>query len=102
LLEDYLKEFEKMAEIITTNDDFTEETIRPFEVDMTADMLTVPLTTIAHDEHRFALTKTYFKTIISRGGIWEIGRTAKDWVAEQVTLVTEFTTTICFRSPLTF
>jgi hypothetical protein len=60
-----------MAEVVNTNDDFTEETLKPFEVEMT-DMLTVPLTTIAQDEHR--------------GGIWEIGRNAKDWVAEQVNL----------------
>ncbi|KAI6189689.1 TWiK family of potassium channels protein 12 [Aphelenchoides bicaudatus] len=69
LLEDYIREFEKMAEIVNTGDEFTEESLKPFEVDMT-DMLTVPLTTIAQDEHR--------------GGIWEIGRNAKDWVAEQV------------------
>jgi hypothetical protein len=69
LLEEYIKEFEKIAEIVNTNDEFTEETLKPFEVEMT-DMLTVPMTTIGPDEHR--------------GGIWEIGRSAKDWVAEQV------------------
>lgn len=69
LLEEYIREFEKIAEIVNTNDDFTEETLKPFEVEMT-DMLTVPLTTIADDHHH--------------GGIWEIGRNAKEWVAEQV------------------
>lgn len=59
LLEEYLKEFEKIAEIVNTDDDFAEETLKPFEVDMTAEMLTVPVTTIAQDEHRgtFFLTK---------------------------------------------
>ncbi|KAI6239257.1 TWiK family of potassium channels protein 12 [Aphelenchoides fujianensis] len=69
LLQEYIEEIEKIAAVVTNGDDFVEDSVAPFEVGMT-DALTVPLTTIAHDDHR--------------GGLWEMGRTAKDWVADKI------------------
>ncbi|KAI6186763.1 TWiK family of potassium channels protein 12 [Aphelenchoides besseyi] len=69
VLEEYLGEMERMADIVNHNEEYPDEAATPFEVGMT-DMLTVPLTSIAQDEHR--------------GGIWEIGRSAKDWVADRI------------------
>ncbi|KAI1716065.1 ion channel domain-containing protein [Ditylenchus destructor] len=68
LILQYLKEIENMATMVTSNEQFGDEAATPFEIGMTAEMLTVPLTTIGPTQ---------------KASVWGIGRIVKDWFADK-------------------
>ncbi|KAH7730525.1 Twik (KCNK-like) family of potassium channelsalpha subunit 12 [Aphelenchoides avenae] len=68
LLEEYIQEIEKIAQVVSGGEEFAEEAATPFEVGMT-EMLTVPLTSVADQRS---------------GRLMSIGRSAKDWVAGKI------------------
>ncbi|KAE9551541.1 hypothetical protein FO519_005255 [Halicephalobus sp. NKZ332] len=69
LLQEYIEEIEKIAAIVTTDTEFVEETATPFEIGMSADLLTAPLTAIREDQ------EPWFRGIPQK---------AKDWMAEKL------------------
>ncbi|KAI1707407.1 ion channel domain-containing protein [Ditylenchus destructor] len=65
LITQYLKEIENLATVVTSNEQFGDEAATPFEIGMTAEMLTVPITTT------------------QKARVGGIGRIVKDWLAEK-------------------
>uniref|UniRef100_A0AC34FMY1 Potassium channel domain-containing protein n=1 Tax=Panagrolaimus sp. ES5 TaxID=591445 RepID=A0AC34FMY1_9BILA len=69
LLQEYIEEIEKMAAIVTSDNEFVEESATPFEVGMSADLLTAPLTAFSKEQESW---------------ITSFPQKAKDWMAEKL------------------
>uniref|UniRef100_A0AC34QR38 Potassium channel domain-containing protein n=1 Tax=Panagrolaimus sp. JU765 TaxID=591449 RepID=A0AC34QR38_9BILA len=67
LIQDYVCDMVNIAQIVSVDNEFVEETASPFEVGMSADLLTAPLTAFSREHEPWY-----------RG----ISRKAKDWMAD--------------------